>query len=126
MNALVVGECFPADHLDNGSLWTYSASSAGWLDIPVRQHVVRDGDWNGRVDLAYVSEMIFIEGDSRRWHTGSLWGSDQRRQNKLVSLGWLPLRFTYDDVEQRPGFICGSIARTLAERRLAAPNLAPL
>jgi len=70
------------------------------LPEPVRQHrVYVGGRLIARVDLAYPERRLFIELDG--WTTHSALESfvaDRRRQNRLVALGWQPLRFTWEDV----------------------------
>lgn len=44
-----------------------------------------------------------MEADSFEWHGGhEALVRDARRYNKLVTEGWLVLRFTWEDVMQRP------------------------
>ena len=77
----------------------------GLADL-VRQHAVRDHD--GRpgvyIDLCWPEQQLFIELDGRAWHShpGALY-KDRHRQNRIgVQLGWTPLRYTWDDVVERP------------------------
>lgn len=65
------------------------------LPEPARQ--VRIGSY--RVDFAYPAHRIAIELDGYRYHGSSrALRADLVRQNRLVLLGWLPLRFTWADV----------------------------
>lgn len=74
-----------------------------------------DGDWIGRVDLAYPDVKLVIELDSRRHHTSFLdRSSDRRRDNRLMAAGWRVLRFTWWDLIQRPNDVTAQIWLALA------------
>jgi very-short-patch-repair endonuclease len=71
------------------------------------------------LDFAYPSEMLAIEIDSVRWHSGVRaikW--DNERQNLLVSLGWRVLRFEWNDVVHRPQIVAAQIRAALAQQQL--------
>lgn len=69
-----------------------------------------DGDWIGRVDLAYPDVKLVIELDSRRHHTSFLdRSSDRRRDNRLMAAGWRVLRFTWWDLVERPNDVTAQI-----------------
>ncbi len=75
------------------------------LPPPVPQYEVRatNGELLARVDFAYPSHGLVIEGDGRRHHESWTDGvRDRRRQNLLVNAGFRILRFTWDDVWNRP------------------------
>ena len=66
------------------------------LPEPVRQFDVRVGEAVFRLDVAYPTLKIFIEGDGFGTHsTRNSFETDRDRQNLLVIEGWLPLRFTW-------------------------------
>ena len=68
---------------------------------PRRQHrVVVDGRIIARLDLAFPEQRVFVELDGWEAHRSrAAFVRDRRRQNAVVvALGWLPLRFTWDDV----------------------------
>jgi hypothetical protein len=73
---------------------------------PVRQHRVLDhrGRCLGRLDLCWPDVGLWVELDGRASHgRPAALLSDRHRQNELASLlQWLPLRFTWDDVVERP------------------------
>lgn len=78
--------------------------SAG-LPEPVSQHEIRDNDGSlvARVDFAYLDASLAIEIDGYRYHSGrKSWERDRARQNRLVELGWMPLRITYRQIDDRP------------------------
>lgn len=79
-------------------------------------------DWlrsvNGRVDLAYLDERIVIECDSRRFHgSPESFQLDRRRDNLAALAGWLPLRFTWEDLTKRPAYVLGTVREALMKRR---------
>ena len=60
----------------------------------------------GRCDIADRSRMIAIEGESFRYHgSESAFEKDVRRYTGFGRLGWLVLRFTVDDVINRPSYV---------------------
>jgi hypothetical protein len=90
------------------------------LPNPVSLHEIRLPD--GRTlhpDLAYPDLFIAIEADSYRHHTDDFaWRLDRRRDNALQPLGWIVLRFTWDDVINKPDYVIGVIASALRQRGL--------
>jgi hypothetical protein len=88
------------------------------LPTPVAQFVVvlREG-LTVHVDFAYPDQMLAIEVDSVRWHSGVRaikW--DNERQNLLVALGWRVLRFEWDNIVNRPAVVAAQILAALQER----------
>jgi very-short-patch-repair endonuclease len=81
------------------------------LPLPVPQYRVVDGDvLVARLDFAYTDQRIGVEADGFRWHGGrERWARDIRRENRLKLLGWTLLRFSWEDVNDRPQ----SVARQL-------------
>lgn len=78
------------------------------------QHVVRIGDRIFRVDFAYPLLKLAIEVDGYRYHrTKEQLQRDHDRQNLLVAAGWVVLRFTWDDVVKRPGYVAARILAVL-------------
>jgi very-short-patch-repair endonuclease len=88
------------------------------LPEPVRQHKVpRPGRKPLRLDIAYPAELVDIEGDGLRWHTSTQDAQrDRERANFLVTLGYVILRFTVDDVRRRPGEVAGQVEKVRAAR----------
>lgn len=88
------------------------------LPLPVRQEEIFEGSrFVARVDLAYPKEKIAIEADSWRHHSGrKAWQSDSRKTVDLTTLGWRVLRFTYDDLVNRPEWVIDRVRRALGGR----------
>lgn len=84
------------------------------LPPPVRQFKVRLFGRNTTFDFAYPEERIVIETEGRGPHWGRLrWQSDHDRYN-VVELGeWRAIRFTYEDVTERPAYVAFVIAEKL-------------
>lgn len=91
---------------------------SGGLPAPRREHkVMHGGAVVARVDLAYPDKRIAIEADGWRWHRElDDFAHDRKRQNRLVLLGWLLLRFTWADADTRPSVIVATTRRALLRR----------
>ncbi len=87
---------------------------------PRAQHTVILGRHRtARIDFAFVEHKIAVELDGYGFHEGrSAWERDLERQSRLAALGWTVLRFTWNDVTNRPSFVLETIDRTL---RLSVP-----
>ena len=75
------------------------------LPSPIAQHVIRApvGTFVARVDFAYPDIRVAIEIDGYAYHSGRVrWEQDRERQNRLVELGWVPLRITKQQITRRP------------------------
>jgi hypothetical protein len=90
--------------------------SAGGLPSPTPQYPV-PWDLHKRFDDAYPEAKVAIEWDSRAWHSqrGAM-TADRRRDREAVSHGWVVLRFTWEDLEDKPGDVVSTVA-SLLERR---------
>jgi very-short-patch-repair endonuclease len=91
------------------------------LPVPVPQYdVMEGGQFVARLDFAYPSKLLGIEADGYRWH-GSIerWRSDLRRENRLKLLGWTVLRFSWNDVHDRPEIVANEIRAALHASRLS-------
>ena len=89
---------------------------AAGLAQPERQYDIfdADGSFIARVDFAYPEARLAIEVDGLRYHGGSeSWRRDLDRQNRIVVMGWLVLRFTSADLELRPREVAAAIERAL-------------
>jgi very-short-patch-repair endonuclease len=78
---------------------------------------VRIGDATGtvaRVDFLFPAERVVVEADGFAFHSSreSL-RNDVRRANALQEMGYRILRFTWQDVVGRPGYVVATIRRTL-------------
>jgi very-short-patch-repair endonuclease len=68
-------------------------------------------------DLAFPRLKLAIEVDGRAWHTSAeRFQLDRTRQNRLVNAGWLVLRFTWDDLANRPRYVIATLRAALAQR----------
>src|SRR5262249_23995544 len=74
------------------------------LPEPAREIDLSDRDgWVGRVGFVYRDTSLLIEADSRTHHSSfSDQIADRRRDNRFMAEGYRVLRFTWDDLEQRP------------------------
>jgi very-short-patch-repair endonuclease len=84
------------------------------LPMPVRQQ----STMRFRVDYAYADLRIAIELDGFAGHgSREAFREDRRRQNALVNAGWTVLRFTWEDMKQRPDYVVATIAEALSLAR---------
>lgn len=75
---------------------------------------------NGRVDLAYPKQEILVEGDSLRWHgTPEAFQLDRTRDNLAALAGWISLRYTWEDITQRPERVVAEVTEALSVRQRA-------
>lgn len=73
-----------------------------------------------RLDFAWPVQRVAVEVDGFADHSSlDQFGADRRRQNELVLAGWLLLRFTWDDVCQRPAEVAARIRRAVEVSRPA-------
>lgn len=91
-----------------------AAGLTGWA----ANYPVRVGSLGIAVaDLAFPRLKLAIEVDGRAWHTSAeRFQLDRTRQNRLVNAGWLVLRFTWDDLANRPRYVIATLRATLAQR----------
>lgn len=86
------------------------ARRAGLPALVVQHEVWDKGRFVARVDAAYPDRKIAIELDGYGPHsTPEAFQRDRTRQNRLVALGWTVLRFTWDDVVNRPDEVARAI-----------------
>jgi hypothetical protein len=89
----------------------------GGLPTPVPQYPI---PWRRgrRFDDAYPPEHVAIEWDSRAWHLQrAAMEQDRRRDREAALHGWYVIRFTWQDVMERPAEVVDTVARLLHERR---------
>jgi very-short-patch-repair endonuclease len=93
------------------------AVRSGTFRAPTRQFaLVLDGR-TVRLDLAWPEERVFVEADGFGSHSNrAQFRRDRERQNALVLLGWLPLRYTWPVARAQPGRITDEVARALSSR----------
>ena len=93
---------------------------SSYLPNPISLHGIRLRD--GRIlhpDLAYPDVKVAIEADGFRDHGRKVvWKNDKARDNALQGLGWIVLRFGWDDVVGRPDYVVATIADALRSRGL--------
>jgi very-short-patch-repair endonuclease len=85
------------------------------IPIPLAQYTVLSGDeFVARLDFAYPEGRIALEADGYRWHSSpEQWRRDIRRENQLKLLGWTVLRFSWEDVHDRPQLVTNQIREAL-------------
>jgi len=93
------------------------------LPAPEVQYPVVDpyGFVIARLDLAYPAAMLAITYDGGQHFTDRRSRADRRRDLDVADLGWLTLRFTYDDVDGNPPQTPHRV-RTMLESRLPASS----
>jgi very-short-patch-repair endonuclease len=66
------------------------------------------------VDVLFLKARVAIEVDGRRAHSSKrAFVTDRRRQNRLVTAGYLVLRFTWDDLTCRPDAVIEQVRAAL-------------
>ena len=81
------------------------------------QLVVRDasGSWIGRVDFAWPAQRLVVEADGFAFHADrASYRDDRRRSNALLLAGWRVLRFSWEDVVDRPDEVVAAVRAALA------------
>ncbi len=89
------------------------------LPAPIPQYPI---PWSPdrRFDDAYPDVTVSIEWDSRTWHQQrAAMQSDRQRDREAATHNWLLVRFTWEDIAERPHEIVETIRRLLRQRRLA-------
>lgn len=93
------------------------------LPTPVFQHPVTLAGRQRRIDFAYPDLMIAMEIDGFECRTDrNVFQDERRRQNDLIQAGWQVLRFTWQDITRRPGYVTQTIQAAVSralERRPA-------
>jgi very-short-patch-repair endonuclease len=79
--------------------------------LPGRAHVV------GLVDGVVIASKLVLEADSRTWH-GRLqaMANDRARDREAARLGWLPMRFLYEELAHDLAGCADDIRTTHLER----------
>jgi len=74
-----------------------------------------------RVDAQYTEARVVVEIDGHAHHASRRQRQrDAERDAALALEGWVVLRFTYDDVVERPTYVARTIRRALARASAAA------
>jgi very-short-patch-repair endonuclease len=72
----------------------------------------------GRVDFVYPEDKLAIETDGYAWHSDpDAFQKDRARDQELLRLGWRVLRFTKQDIRDRPAQVIKLIGSLKAEKR---------
>ncbi|MGI9584160.1 MAG: hypothetical protein ACR2N7_01050 [Acidimicrobiia bacterium] len=67
-----------------------------------------------RFDVAYPEDRVAIEWDSRRWHSQvDAFDSDRNRDRLATVNGWRLVRFSWQDVHDRPDSVVHTVASLL-------------
>lgn len=75
------------------------------------------GDLVGIGDAVWPTQLVVVELDGLRFHTTlEQRRRDQRKDRRLLALGWLVLRYTWLDVVERPAEVVEEIRATLTQR----------
>lgn len=97
--------------------WAVLAS--GGLPLPAAQFPI-PWDRSRRFDAAYPDARLAIEWDSRAWHQQRMaMVADRRRDRQASTHGWTVLRFTWEDVTEKPDEIVATVSTLLDDRRAA-------
>ncbi|MFP5220313.1 MAG: endonuclease domain-containing protein [Actinomycetes bacterium] len=84
---------------------------------PLTQYVVTNatGEFVARVDFCWPAARLIVEADGFAHHSSrEAFRSDRRRQNQLERLGWRVLRFSWEDVVERPEAVVALVRECLA------------
>jgi very-short-patch-repair endonuclease len=85
------------------------------LPLPTFQYRIYRGKREiARVDFAFPDFKIAIEVDGYGPHSSpKAFQRDRERQNDLIEMGWVVLRFTWDDIVHRPEAVAMRLRRVL-------------
>ncbi len=92
---------------------------AGGLPEPTLEYPVSDHDdrFVARLDLAWPSARLAVELDSVKYHLNRRsFENDPRRRNRLISLGWTVLVFTWADVRDHPQYVVQMVNAALEDK----------
>jgi hypothetical protein len=71
-----------------------------------------------RFDDAYPEARVAVEWDSRAWHEQrQAMADDRRRDREAAANGWVVLRFTWDDITERPDEVGETVRALLRDRK---------
>ncbi len=89
----------------------------------IRESELPDPETNQRigpyvVDFLWRRERVIVETDGVAFHSHArALRRDRRRMNELQLRGYTVLRFTWDDVNRRPGWVLAEIGRAIRRAR---------
>ena len=111
--ATLIADLGTGAHSDAENLLVSLLVQAGFTGYVVNMPV-RLGNVAVRIDVAFPHARVAIEVDGRAFHSSpQRFQSDRTRQNRLVAGGWRVLRFTWEDLTQRPDQVLRRIAELL-------------
>jgi very-short-patch-repair endonuclease len=86
----------------------------GLPPFALQYEVWHDGRFVARPDAVYPERRVAIEVDGYEFHSDpDAFQRDRERQNELVRLGWVVLRFTRFDLLRRPEYVASAIRAVL-------------
>ena len=89
------------------------AGVRGWI----ANHAVAVGGHRFRLDIAFVRARLAVEVDGWAYHrTKEQRDADIERDNLLMLAGWRVMRFSWDDVRDRPDYVLSTIRAVLVAR----------
>ena len=80
---------------------------------------VRDACGRAYIDVAFPQVMLAIEVDGKQAHGPDAFEHDRERQNRLVAMGWRPLRLTWAML-QRPAAVVDLVREALLTAEFGA------
>lgn len=84
----------------------------GWR---ANAEVIVDGRIVANVDLLFEVERLIVEIDGWSTHRDrEVFQRDRSTQNLLVAAGYVVLRFTWEDLVERPAYVVATVRRALA------------
>jgi very-short-patch-repair endonuclease len=91
------------------------------FDLPpyTFQHVIRtpDGRFVARPDFSIVGPKVVVEVDGWDTHgSPTAVDADNRREHRLLALGWIVLRFSWWRIEHEPAAVANEIRAVLSAR----------
>lgn len=91
------------------------ALAAAELPSPRTQYRIHDHEEEvARVDFCWPEHRLVVEADGYAFHSSrDDYRRDRRRMNELERLGWRVLRFSWEDVTQRPEHVTGLVRACL-------------
>lgn len=70
----------------------------------------------GHVDALHAGTKIVVELDGQQFHGPDRFQADRTRDQRLAAAGYIVLRFTWDDMVNRPDDVIERIRRTMTHR----------
>lgn len=78
--------------------------------------VLTDVDLIGPVDAVLDGPRVVVELDGKRYHGADRFQRDRSRDQRLAAAGYVVLRFTWQDVSERPEMVLSILRRTISQR----------